>query len=76
MPEFLQHVEKRLSEIIVDAKKNGYELRQDAVSKRGWALMEIHLMYNNTHTGESAKKDVVMWKNDGILSSDLYSILD
>jgi hypothetical protein len=66
MSDFLSKVDKRVGEMIKEAKQNGYELRQDAVSKLNFSsgLMEAHFMYNNIHTGESAKKDMTVWADD------------
>jgi hypothetical protein len=52
MPNFLTQVDKRVSQMIVEAKTSGYTLRQDAVSKLTFSsgLMEAHFMYNNIHT--------------------------
>ncbi|MDR2540233.1 MAG: hypothetical protein LBD11_00160 [Candidatus Peribacteria bacterium] len=78
LPDFLTKVDKRVGEMIIRAKQNGYELRHDAVSKLNFSggLMEVHFMYNNIHTGESAKKDKKVWENDKELGHDLYSLLD
>jgi hypothetical protein len=52
MKDFLNKVDYRVGQMIIEAKKSGYTLRQDAVSKLNFSsgLMEAHFMYNNIYT--------------------------
>ncbi len=73
LKDFLWKTEKRIAEILANAKKKWWELQTESVSKiytRGW-LMEIHFI------SDGAEKSVKLWETKESLWNDtLYDILD
>ena len=70
--DFLSKTEKRLDEVIKDAKSKNRELHTEPISKvYGSWLMEVHMI------SWTAEKDVKLWNDESHLwNAKLYDILD